>query len=112
MINIVTITHQVLSLPKQFCRLPVRYMMQQNEESQEPVIHCAIDVPREYIPTWLHPEPMKTTAFDQSGMHMVLYNLGEVITADARIFLRKLYDEVMKIQRGGGIGADAELLPL
>jgi hypothetical protein len=93
--NHITITHQPLSNPHQFCRLPVLYQVEKDAEINAPVVHCAVDIPREYIPAWLHPMPMGTTHYSSDGMHMVLYNLGDVVTVDAVAFCRKLYTEVM-----------------
>jgi hypothetical protein len=99
----ITITHQPLNNPREFCLLPVRYQVEDDALINAPIIYCAIDIPREHIPGWLNPVPMETTYFCQNGMHMVLYNIGDVINADAREFCSKLYLAIMQAEHEKGI---------
>jgi hypothetical protein len=95
----ITITHQAINNPREFYRLPVRYEVEDDALINAPIVYCAIDVPREHIPYWLNPEPMETTYFCLDGMHMILYNIGDIINADARAFCSKLYLAIMSAER-------------
>ncbi len=94
----VTITYQALSGDRAYCRLPVRYTVEDDVILNAPVIHCAIDIPREYIPAWLHPQPLETSYYSEDRMHLVMYNIGDVVTTDARAFCRKIYSAVMQAE--------------
>lgn len=95
----ITITHQALNNPRELCRLPVRYEVEDDALIEAPIVYCAIDVPREHIPSWLNPTPMETTYFCLDGMHMVLYNIGDIVNADARAFCSKLYLAIMQAEQ-------------
>jgi hypothetical protein len=91
----ITITHQALNKSREYCRLPVRYSIEQDALIDAPMVYCLIDVPREHIPAWLNPASMETTYFCLDGMHMILYNVGTIDNADARAFCSKLYLAIM-----------------
>jgi len=91
----ITITHQAVNNTREFCRLPVRYSIEQDALIDTSVVHCLIDVPREHIPSWLNPVSMERTYFCMDGMHMILYNIDTIDNADARAFCCKLYLAIM-----------------
>lgn len=95
----ITIIHQTLSYPSEIVRLPVRYEVEEDLLIQAPMVYCAIDIPREHIPAWLNPVPMDTTYFCQEGMHMILYNIGELRNREAIEFCKKLYLSIMQRER-------------
>ena len=98
--RVITIIYQTLCNPREICRLPVRYELEQDPLIDAPVVYCAIDIPREHIPVWLNPVSMENTYFCLNGMHMILYNIGDVISRDAREFCSKLYLSIMQKERG------------
>jgi hypothetical protein len=109
----ITITHQAVNSSREFCRLPVRYSIEQDALIDAPVVYCLIDVPREHIPSWLNPVSMERTYFCMDGMHMILYNVDSIDNADARAFCAKLYLAIMMTERqkiSAGKTAESELL--
>lgn len=110
--NFITVTHQTLNSPREFCRIPVRYEIENDPLIQAPVVYCALDIPREHIPAWLNPVPMETTYFCHNGMHMILYNIGDVVSNDAREFCSKLYLSIMHAERSADLAEMAPSLPI
>lgn len=95
----VSITHQRISNPREICRIPVRYQLETDPEMDTPVVLCAIDIPREFIPDWLCPAPLEVNAFKENGSNMKLYNTAKVLTKDAIEFFSKVFRAVMKEEK-------------
>jgi len=92
----ISITHQPISNPHEICRLPVRYQVETDPELNTPVVYCAIDIPREFIPAWLCPAPLEVTYFTENGSRMMLYNTAKNLTKDAVEFFSKVFRAVMR----------------
>lgn len=95
----VSITHQRISNPREICRLPVRYQIETDPEENTPIVCCAIDLPREFIPEWLCPAPLQVNAFKENGSNMMLYNTAKDLTKDAIEFFSKVFRAVMREER-------------
>lgn len=91
----VSITHQCISNPREICRLPVRYQIETDPVLNTPVVCCAIDIPREFIPEWLCPAPLEVNTFKENGSNMKLYNTAKDLTKDAIAFFSKVFQVVM-----------------
>ncbi|MBS1616046.1 MAG: hypothetical protein JST06_08020 [Bacteroidetes bacterium] len=91
----VSITHQCISNPREICRLPVLYQIEIDPVLHTPIVCCAIDIPREFIPEWLCPAPLQVHTFKENGSNMKLYNTAKVLTNDAIAFFSKVFQVVM-----------------
>lgn len=78
--------------------IPVLYDVEEMKEMSMQIMHCTIGLPKEEMPSWLHPEKFDLITHMREDLQIIDYSgphEAELRTLDADFFRYKVYSEIL-----------------
>ena len=91
--------------------IPVTYNVEDHKDECMQIIHCSVGLPKNEIPSWLHPLTFNLITHIREGIQLVDYAASanhELRTLDAEFFRYKVYSEIVFREQRRLNGALAE----